>query len=150
MKIRLDWSDHVKHIITPISRNIGILYKVRYFVLDKILVMLYNTLIFTLKLYLILYPTFHTVIFCGQHARHSSSAKEGHSCMYSIWLPRPHKPIIVKLKCLKVDDINFLQTAIFMFRFKYYKPLPDSFSSMFQSNNAVHSYSTIGRLQIYI
>ena len=42
---KLDWSDHVKHIITPISRNIGILYKVRYFVSDKILLMLYNTLI---------------------------------------------------------------------------------------------------------
>ena len=61
--------------------------------------------------------------------------------MHSIWLPRPHKPIIVKLKCLKVDDINFLQTAIFMFRFNT-ELLPDSFSSMFQSNNAVHSYST--------
>ena len=41
----LDWTDHVKHIVTPISRNIGILYKVRYFVSDKILLMLYNTLI---------------------------------------------------------------------------------------------------------
>ena len=34
---KLDWSDHVKHIISQISRNIGILYKVRYFVSDKIL-----------------------------------------------------------------------------------------------------------------
>ena len=42
---KLDWSDHVKHIVTPISRNIGTLYKVRYFVSDKILLMLYNTLI---------------------------------------------------------------------------------------------------------
>ena len=50
-------------------------------------------------------------------------------------------PLFVKLRCLKVDDINFLQTAIFMFRFNT-KLLPDSFSSMFQSNNAVHSCST--------
>ena len=51
-------------------------------------------------------------------------------------------PLFVKLKCLKDDDINFLQTAIFVFRFNT-KLLPDSlFFYMFQSNNAVHSYST--------
>ena len=41
----LNWNDHLKHIRTPISRNIGILYKVKYVVPDKVILMLYNTLI---------------------------------------------------------------------------------------------------------
>ena len=34
---KLDWSDHVKHIVTPISRNIGVLYRINCFVSDRIL-----------------------------------------------------------------------------------------------------------------
>ena len=133
----LDWTDHVKHIVTPISRNIGILYKVRYFVSDKILLMLYNTLILPYISYCnILWATCKTVtnnILLLQK-------KAIRVCTRSGFLDHTN-PLFVKLRCLKVDDINFLQTAIFMFRFNN-KLLPDSFSSMFQSNNAVHSYST--------
>ena len=50
-------------------------------------------------------------------------------------------PLFAKLKCLKVDDIHFLQTAMFMFRYNM-GLLPISFYLMFQTNSAVHSYST--------
>ena len=94
---KLDWSDHVKHIITPISRNIGILYKVRYFVSDKILLMLYNTLFLPYILYCnMLWATCKTatnnILFLQ---------KEGHSCMHSIWFPRPHNPIICQIEMLE-------------------------------------------------
>ena len=46
-------------------------------------------------------------------------------------------PLFVKLKTLKVDDINVLQTFIFMYRHKS-NLLPVSFSIMFQPNSAVH------------
>ena len=125
---KLDWTDHVKHIVTPISRNIGILYKVRYFVSDKILLMLYNTLILPYISYCnILWATCKTVtnnILLLQK-------KAIRVCTRSGFLDHTN-PLFVKLRCLKVDDINFLQTAIFMFRFNT-KLLPDSFSSMFQS-----------------
>ena len=50
-------------------------------------------------------------------------------------------PLFVKLKWLKVDDINVLQTAIFMFRLNA-KLLPDLFCDMFRMNSTVHSYYT--------
>ena len=133
----LEWSDHVKHITTPISRNIGILYKVRYLVSDKVLLMIYNTLILPYISYCnILWATCKSVtnnVLLLQKKAVRVCTRSGF---------RDHAdPLFVKLKCLKVDDINFLQTAVFMFRFNT-ELLPDSFSSMFKANNAVHSYST--------
>ena len=143
---KLDWSDHVKHIITPISRNIGILYKVRYFVSDKILLMLYNTLILPyISFCNILWATCKTLI----NNILLLQKKAIRVCTRSGF--RDHtNPLFVKLKCLKVDDIYFLQAAIFMFRFNT-KLLPDSFSSMFQLTMQFEfTHIPLGRLQIYI
>ena len=134
---KLDWSDHVKHIVTPISRNIGVLYRITCFVSDRILLMLYNSLILPHISYCnILWATSKCVtnnILLLQKKAVRICTRAGY---------RDHAtPLIVKLKCLKVDDINFLQIAIFMFRFNI-KLLPTSLSSMFQPNNMVHSYST--------
>ena len=107
---KLDWTDHVKHIVTPISRNIGILYKVMYFVSDKILVMLYNTLI--LPYCNILWATCKTVTNNILLLQKNAICV----CTRSGFLDHTN-PLFVKLRCLKVDDISFLQTAIFMFRF---------------------------------
>mgnify|MGYP000896791022 FL=1 len=50
-------------------------------------------------------------------------------------------PLFVRFKCLKVGEINFLQTSLFMYRYNN-SILPASFISMFLKNNAIHSYST--------
>ena len=131
---KLDWSDHVKHIVTPISRNIGVLYRIKCFVSDRIL--LYNSLILPHISYCnILWATSKCVTnnILLQKKAVRICTRAGY---------RDHAtPLFVKLKCLKIDDINFLQIAIFMFRFNI-KLLPTSLSSMFQPNNMVHSYST--------
>ena len=59
------------------------------------------------------------------------------------------EPLFARLKCLKVDDINLMQTALFMFRFNT-NLLPMPLSHMFQPNSAVHSYSTRQALDIHL
>ena len=134
---KLNWSDHVNHIATPISRNIGILYKVKSFVSDKVLLMLYNTLILP-------YISYCNILWATSKSLTDNilllQKKAVRICTGSGFLEHAD-PLFLKLKCLKVDDIHFLQTALFMFRSKQ-DLLPVSFSTMFQLNSAVHSYPT--------
>ena len=41
----LNWNDHIRHITTCISRNVGVLYKMKKFISFNTLVMLYNSFI---------------------------------------------------------------------------------------------------------
>ena len=134
---KLNWKDQVNHVTAPISRNIGVLYKVKSFVASNILLMLYNTLILP-------YISYCNILWATCKGLTNNilllQKKAVRICTQSGF--RDHtNPLFVKLKCLKVDDINFLQTATFMFRYNA-GLLPISFSSMFQTNSAVHSYST--------
>ena len=50
-------------------------------------------------------------------------------------------PIFKRLGLLKITDINFLQTAVFMFKLRK-NLIPVSFKNMFISNSQIHSYNT--------
>ena len=41
----LNWNQHIRHITNCISRNVGILYKTKNYILKTTLFMLYNSLI---------------------------------------------------------------------------------------------------------
>ena len=142
---KLTWNDHVNHVAIPISRNIGIMYKVKSFVSDKILLMLYNTLILPYISYCnILWATSKSMI----NIILLLQKKAVRICTRSGF--RDHtEPLFARLKCLKVDDINLMQTALFMFRFNT-NLLPMPLSHMFQPNSAVHSYSTRQALDIHL
>ena len=135
----------MKSIITPISRNIGILYRVKYFVPIRILLVLYNTLVLPYISYCnIVWATSRNItenIILLQKKAIRICAGAGF---------RDHtNPLFIKLKTLKVDDINFLQTSIFMYRHKS-NLLPVSFSTMFQPNSAVHSYPTRQATKLHV
>ena len=142
---KLTWNDHVNHVAIPISRNIGIMYKVKCFVSDKILLMVYNTLILPYISYCnILWATTK----CLTNNILLLQKKAVRICTRSGF--RDHTdPLFLRLKCLKVDDINFMQTALFMFRFNT-NILPIPLSSMFQPNSAVHSYATRQALDVHL
>ena len=50
-------------------------------------------------------------------------------------------PLFTRFKTLKINDIHFLQTALFMFRYKT-NLLPPSFTTMFRTNQNIHPYPT--------
>ena len=132
-----NWQDHVKHISTPIARNIGIIRKLRHFVPKKSLFLLYNSLVLP-------YISYCNIVWANSPGSTNSilllQKKAIRLCAGSSY--RAHTdPIFYEHKILKISDLHFLQTAIFMFRHNLNR-LPSYFMTMFHLNRQIHSYNT--------
>ena len=108
----LRWNNHVQYISNTISRNIGILCKLKYYVPSNILFMLYNSLILP-------YISYCNIIWANSKSNVDTilllQKKAMRLCTDSSY--RDHtNPLFSKLKTLKVDDIYILQIALFMIR----------------------------------
>ena len=133
----LNWSDHVKYISTPISRNIGLLCKLHHYLPAKILFMLYNSLVLP-------YISYCNIVWANSYNSTNRifilQKKALRICAGANYLDHTD-PIFNRYHILKIHDINFLQTALFMFRYNA-KILPSYFQNLFQSNREIHSYPT--------
>ena len=134
----LNWNEHIKNIHTTVSRNIGVLYRLRNFLTEKSLFILYNSFVLSHIMYcnivwgncattkinslLLLQKRALRIITNSNYLAHSN-------------------PLFHRLKTLKVQDIHSLQTSIFMFKFSH-DLLPALFHNTFQRNANIHSYPT--------
>ena len=128
------------------AKGIGILYKVKHFLPKKSLLMLYNTL-------LLPYITYCNLIWgnCSTSKLNSIfllQKKAIRICANSSYNAHTD-PLFHELKILKIDDINFLQTATFMFRYAK-NLLPQAFNNFFSYNKNIHSYPTRTRNNIHL
>ena len=134
----LTWDNHISNIISTVARTIGILYKLRDFVPEHILLLLYNSLILSRLLYC-------NVVWGRSSKRNIDSIlllqkKAVRICTGSQYLANSD-PLFNKLRLLKITDITYMQTAIFMFKLS--KGLqPPYFYTIFQKNNEIHLYNT--------
>ena len=133
----LPWST-IYNISSSIAKGIGILYKVKDVLLQQSLLMIYNTLIL---------PYIH---YCNIVWGNCSKTKLDHILLLQKKAVRicskakylSHTNILFnRLKVLKVQDINYLQIAIFMFKYNK-EMLPPVFNGFFSYNNNLHSYPT--------
>ena len=120
------------------SRGIGILYKLKYFLPQKTLYMLYNSLILP-------YLTYCNLAWGNSNKTKIKSIlllqkKALWMCTCSHYLSNTD-PLFCKLKTLKIDDIHTFQTAVFMFKFSK-SLLPVMFQDTFTYNRNIHSYPT--------
>ena len=141
----LNWSNHINYILTPISRNVGVLHKLKYYLSNKILFMLYNTLILP-------YISYCNIIWANSKTNTQPllllQKKAIRICSDAGY--RDHSdPLFARFKSLKINDIHFLQIALFMFRYNT-DLLPMSFNNMFRTNQNVHSYSTRRATDIHL
>ena len=134
----LSWKFHVQHIAKKVKRCAGILSKIRYYVTKDILVQLYYALVYpflayslitwgntystTLKPLTILQKRIARIINFADFNAHSS-------------------PIFANLGILKLEDLIFLDNALFMHDY-YSNQLPSVFSNFFKSVSEVHHYNT--------
>ena len=134
----LTWNQHICNISSSIAKGIGILYKVKDLLLQQSLLMIYNTLIL---------PYIH---YCNIVWGNCSKTKLDHILLLQKKAVRicskakylSHTNILFhRLKVLKVHDINYLQIAIFMFKYNK-EMLPPVFNGFFSYNNNLHSYPT--------
>ena len=141
----LNWSDHVKYISTPIARSIGVLRKLRYFLPVSTRFTLYNTLVLP-------HISYCNIVWANSYSSTNSlfllQKKAIRICAGANY--RDHTdPIFYQYKVLKIQDINFLQTAVFMFRHKS-NIIPLYFKNMFRQNRDIHSYPTRHACNIHL
>ena len=134
----LAWKYHIANISSKISRNIGVLSKLKWFLPRKILFNIYNAIILPHFNYCneIWGKTFKVhidklYILQKRALRHITKSD----------FRSPSLPIFIKLKCLPIFDLVRLNILVFMF--KYHKGiLPTLFQNMFSTNSSYHDYPT--------
>ena len=143
---KLSWLDHISSISKVISRNSGVISKLRHFLPASSLALLYNTLILP-------YLNYCNIVW----ARASNSKLQSlfvsqkrviRICTSSH--PREHTaPLFAQLRTLTLADINKLHTGIFMYKYSR-NLLPCTFSSFFSSVRDTHTYSTKSSSNLFI
>ena len=134
----LTWGQHVNNVSSSIAKGIGILYKLKHFLPEHCLRMIYNALILP-------YINYCNIIWgnCSKtRVDHILllQKKAVRICTNSPYLSHTD-PLFSRLKLFKVHDINTLQIAIFMFKY-HYEMLPPVFTNFFSYNSSLHSYPT--------
>lgn len=134
----LAWNAHVSNISKKVSKNIGILYKLRYKLPTAVLLTLYNSL-------LLPYFSYCNIVWaCCYHSRLASLIvlqKRAVRIVSNISGRAHTSPLFRNNNILKITDINNMQVALFMFKY-YNSLLPPLFDSFFALNVDVHSYFT--------
>jgi exonuclease III len=132
----LNWKSHVDVVSSKISKTIGIMNRLRFFLPKNILITLYNSLVLPYLNYsiltwggssscdklLILQKRAVRIIFNAHYRDHTS-------------------PLFAELKLLHFNDLYNLNLGKFMYRY-INNLLPSCFSSCFTLTSDVHSYNT--------
>ena len=142
----LDWKYHIDNVSSKISRNIGILLKLRYFVHYDILLLLFHSLIQSHLKYcnMIWGNTFKTHLM-----KLSILQKKAMRIITKSKFDTPSLPLFVKMNILPlIEQIN-MDTLLFMYKLKNIAPT-FYFENIFKPNFVYHSYQTRTSRNIHI
>ena len=134
----LSWSQHVNNVSSSIAKGIGILYKLKRFLLEHSLLVIFNALILP-------YINYCNIIWgnCGKTKLDHIlllQKKAARICTKSSYLSHSN-PLFYQLKIFNIHDINVLQVATFMYKY-HYEMLPPVFDNFFLYNSNLHQYPT--------
>ena len=135
---KLSWKTQIDNVCKTISRNIGVINKLKYFLPSCTLVTLYHTLLLPYINYAII--AWGCAI-QSQINRILLLQKKALRVIFQTQY-RSHTDILFyENNILKVKDIYFFQLGQFMFKLSK-GDLPEIFSDMFSTNASVHNYPT--------
>ena len=135
---KLSWKKHIDYIHNKISRNVGIICRLKSHLPSKSLLMLYSSLILPYLNYGLLawgstYHSFADKLLLLQ----KKVLRIIFNCS-----PFSHTdPLFFENKLLKIRDLYLLQLGQFMYNYNK-GLLPSAFSEMFVKNNTFHNYPT--------
>jgi len=135
---KLTFNDHRIFVCNKISKNIGILCKLRIILPEKQLFMLYNSLIIPYIQYCAI--TWASVGITKLECIHKLQKKALRICTNSPYLA-PSRPIFSRLKTLTIYDIHEFQIATLMYYVKH-NLAPTNVLSFFQYNKNIYQYNT--------
>ena len=127
----LTWNGHVQKISNNISRSLGIMCKLKRFLPQNILKILYNSFIL---------PHLHIVM--GFSIRQNIQTTKRAARIITCSKYNAHtEPLIKTLNLLKIEDIMKTKELKLYYRYKQ-NELPKCFESMFTESNDNHSHDT--------
>jgi hypothetical protein len=137
----LTWKNHIGGISKTISRNIGIINKLKFFMPEHILRTLYYTLVLP-------YLNYGILIWgdtCKTYLEKLHKLQKWAMRTISNSHYRSHsEPIFHKYDILKIYDSYKLELGAFMYKYST-NQLPNSFDNFFTKRSDIHSYHTRSR-----
>ena len=134
----IKWKSHVSNILTNVSINVGIINKMRDYLPQHILLLLYNSLVLPhLNYCIILWGCCNKYVLERLYKLQKRAVR---IVTQSSYLSHS-KPLFIKLRILPIFQLYEYNLGIFMFLFKK-QVLPDMFNSLFVQNSDVHNYNT--------
>ena len=136
--LNLNWKCHITHICKNILRDIGLLSKIRYYVENHILAMLYYSLIHPFLIYGLIawgniYPT---------NTKKIVTLQKKAICIITFSRFDDHtSPLFKQLYLLKFVDLIYFHTALFMYQ-SHSNILPTVFNDFFSPVSKRHKYNT--------
>ena len=134
----MQWNTHIEYVNKKVSKCVGILNKLKYYVPLSALVTLYNSLILPYLSYCV--PVWGN---CNQSKMNSLiklQKKSVRICTGSQYLDHT-APLFKKLNILVFDDLYLYHIALLGF-FYFQNLLPLQISQMFCINCSIHHYNT--------
>ena len=132
----LNWKSHASQLALKISKNIGVINKIKYLLARDVLLSLYYTMIHPYLLYC-------NIIWGGasQLALHRLTVlqKRAVRMMACSGYRSPSSPLFKKFGIMKLYDIHKFQIYLFMFKCKY-KMLPNSCLQLVNINSVENRY----------
>ena len=134
----LSWDNHIREVACKVSRNVGILRKLKFTLPQTCLLLLYNSLVLP-------YLHYCSIIWgCSSPNKLKSLIvlqKKAVRIIAKAEFRAHTTPLFKKYSLLKIMDICQFQIGFFMFNFTISK-LPSMFNSYFTYTSSIHRYST--------
>jgi hypothetical protein len=131
----LNYRAHINKIHSKVSRTVGVMNKLKYYLPSNILRTIYNSLILP-------YFNYGILIWGSQTSRLVKLQKKAVRIIVSAKYNAHSEPILKRLNLLKISDICVLQELKFCYKLEY-RNLPFYFiSSLFSRIREVHGYNT--------
>ena len=131
MDEHLSWLTHISYVQNHVSRNIGIISRIRPFVNTKVALLLYFSLVYP-------YITYCNIIWASTYNTHLHQLNVLQKRIIRIiFLLTPLSSTVSTFtnnSLLNISQIHNLQTALFMFSYDF-NSLPKIFSGFFISSN---------------
>ena len=132
--VEMTWQPHIRHLLSKLSRTIGILYRTRYYLNTQSLYLILHSLFFSHIKYGILCwaraskTTIRPVVVLFNRAI---------CCIHFLHSKENKTHILVRNKLLQIHELFKLELGKFMFNFSKGN-LPHNFNKYFQRTHTVH------------
>ena len=134
----LTWKSHISYICKKISKSVGTMHRVRFFLSSNTKISLYYTLIYP-------YLTYCTTVWSSTYVTNLNRIfllqKRAVRAMTNSNHRAPSAPLFAQSNILDIFKVNSFYTAKFMFSY-HHRLLPSPFLNLFLTSGQIRNYDT--------